>query len=153
MHTWAVRPKQHCTRGWEGGDFVQFRQDGCMAWNWKIHGNVSTVLSGVVAACPKNKLEFKFFSSPSQWWFNTRRYLNMSSSASFRHPVPSSISSHQMINLLFQIIFKKHFFRRAQCFYVASRLQYLSLEEFTVFQQGTRFNCKQLKAGNFLVRE
>ena len=36
MHTWAVRPKQHCTRGGEGGDFVSFRWKGCMARNWKI---------------------------------------------------------------------------------------------------------------------
>ena len=36
MHTWAVRPKQHCTRGGEGGDFVSFRWKGCMVRNWKI---------------------------------------------------------------------------------------------------------------------
>ena len=36
---------------------------------------------------------------------------------------------------------------------VASWLLYLSVEEFTVFQQWTRFNCKRLKAGNCLVGE
>ena len=48
MHTWAVQPKQHCTRGGKRGDFVPFRLDGCMARNWKTHGSASTVLSGVV---------------------------------------------------------------------------------------------------------
>ena len=33
MHTWAVRPKQHCTRGGEEGDFVPFWQKGCMVRN------------------------------------------------------------------------------------------------------------------------
>ena len=49
MHTWAVRPKQRCNRGGEGGEFVPFGHEDCMAWNWKLHWNVSTVLSGVVA--------------------------------------------------------------------------------------------------------
>ena len=32
MHTWAVKPKQHCTRGGEGeGEFVPFGHEGCMA--------------------------------------------------------------------------------------------------------------------------
>ena len=30
MHTWAVRPKQHCNRGGEGGEFVPF--DTKIAW-------------------------------------------------------------------------------------------------------------------------
>ena len=47
MHTWAVRPKQHCNRGGEGGEFVPFGHEDCMARNWKLHWNVSTVLSGV----------------------------------------------------------------------------------------------------------
>ena len=42
----AVTQEMHM--GWGGGDFVPFRRDGCMAWNWKINGNVSTVLSRVV---------------------------------------------------------------------------------------------------------
>ena len=33
MHIWAVKAKQHCTRGGEGGEFVPFEQDGCMARN------------------------------------------------------------------------------------------------------------------------
>ena len=49
MHTWAVRPKQHCTRGGEGGEFVPLGHDGCMAQNWKLHWNFSTGLSRVVA--------------------------------------------------------------------------------------------------------
>lgn len=40
--------KQHCTRGGEGGEFIPFGHDGCMVRNWKLHWNVSTVLSGVV---------------------------------------------------------------------------------------------------------
>ena len=55
MHTWAVRPKQHCNRGGEGGEFVPFGHQDCMARNWKLHWNVSTVLSGVVA----KKITFK----------------------------------------------------------------------------------------------
>ena len=47
MHTGAVRPKQHCSR--EGGEFVPFGHEDCMARNWKLLWNVSTVLSGVVA--------------------------------------------------------------------------------------------------------
>ena len=47
MHTGAVRPKQHCNR--EGGEFVPFGHEDCMARNWKLLWNVSTVLSGVVA--------------------------------------------------------------------------------------------------------
>ena len=31
MRTLAVKPKQHCTRGGEGSEFVPFGQDGCMA--------------------------------------------------------------------------------------------------------------------------
>ena len=49
MHTWAVGPKQHYTRGGEGGDFIPFQQDGCMWRNWKLQGNVWIVLSRVVA--------------------------------------------------------------------------------------------------------
>ena len=30
MHTWAVRPKQHCNRGGEGGEFVPFETK--IAW-------------------------------------------------------------------------------------------------------------------------
>ena len=48
MYTWAVKPTQHCTRGGEGGEFVPFGHDGCMARNWKLHWNASTLLSGVV---------------------------------------------------------------------------------------------------------
>ena len=54
MLTWAVKPKQHCTRGGEGrrggggGEFVPFGYDGCMARNWKLHWNASTLLSRVV---------------------------------------------------------------------------------------------------------
>ena len=48
IHTWAVKVKQHCTRGGEGGKFVPFGHDGCMAGNWKLYWNASTVLSGVV---------------------------------------------------------------------------------------------------------
>ena len=33
MHTWAVKVKQHCTRGGEGGEFVSFGHDDCMARN------------------------------------------------------------------------------------------------------------------------
>ena len=49
MHTWAVRSKQRCNRGGEGGEFVPFGHEDCMARNWKLYWNVSTVLSGVVA--------------------------------------------------------------------------------------------------------
>ena len=48
VHTWAVKPKQHCTRDIEGGEFVPFGQDGCMERNWKMHWNASTLLSWVV---------------------------------------------------------------------------------------------------------
>ena len=48
VHTWAVKPKQHCTRGGEGGEFVPFGQDGCMERNWKLHWNASILLSWVV---------------------------------------------------------------------------------------------------------
>ena len=50
MHTGAVKPKQHCTRGGErgGGEFVPFGHDGCMGRNWKLHWNASTLLSEVV---------------------------------------------------------------------------------------------------------
>ena len=49
MSAWAAKPKQHCTRGGEGGEFDSFGHDGTMARNWKLYWNVSTVLSGVVA--------------------------------------------------------------------------------------------------------
>ena len=34
MHAWAAKPKQHCIRGGEGGEFVSFGHDGTMARNW-----------------------------------------------------------------------------------------------------------------------
>ena len=53
IHAWAAKPKQHCTRGGEGGEFVSFGHNGTtMAWNWKLSWNVSTVLSGVEALHP-----------------------------------------------------------------------------------------------------
>ena len=60
MHTWAVRPKQHCTRGGEGGEFVPFGHEDCMAQNWKLHWNVSTVLSGVVAVSLLNHILLRY---------------------------------------------------------------------------------------------
>ena len=49
MHAWTAEPKQHCTRGGEGDEFVPFGHDDNIARNWKLYWNVSTVLSGVVA--------------------------------------------------------------------------------------------------------
>ena len=33
VQTWAIKAKQHCTRVGEGGEFVPFGHDGCMARN------------------------------------------------------------------------------------------------------------------------
>ena len=48
VHAWAAKPKQHCTRGGEGGEFVSFGHDGTVVQNWKLYWNILTVLSGVV---------------------------------------------------------------------------------------------------------
>ena len=47
MHTWAVKPKQHCTMGGEGDEFVLFRHDGCMTRNENFI-EMPQHLSGVV---------------------------------------------------------------------------------------------------------
>ena len=42
-------PRRQILLTWEGGEFVPFGHEDCMVRNWKLHWNVSTVLSGVVA--------------------------------------------------------------------------------------------------------
>ena len=81
-HTWAVKPKQHCTRGGEGGEFVPFGQDGCMERNWKLHWNASTVLSCVVdffcGGSEKSRfqlLHWQRTASKFSWTLPTRKNL------------------------------------------------------------------------------
>ena len=53
MHTWAVRPKQHCNRGGEGGEFVPF--DTKIAWR-----EIENCIEMSQQFCPG--LIYKFYS-------------------------------------------------------------------------------------------
>ena len=71
MHTWAVKPKQHCTMGGEGDEFVPFEHDGCMT---EIENCIEMPqhLSGVVDK-----------TCPGLWWFR-RAVFNGSTKSSFK---------------------------------------------------------------------